>query len=96
MACAVTKLNRAAAGKLTTSAMSEGCPMRFDTCLLRANVAPRIAHESRRDIGVDDTRSHGFDRSADVVNALRCAEIEKRFPDVVTAILKASEKPKKN
>ncbi len=37
----------------------------------------------------------GFDRSGDVVNALRCAEIEKRFPDVVTAILKASEKPKK-
>lgn len=37
----------------------------------------------------------GFDRSWDVVNALRCAEIEKRFPGVVTAILKASEKPKK-
>ncbi|WP_200185652.1 hypothetical protein [Hyphomicrobium sp. GJ21] len=91
----MTKLDRAAARKLTTSAMSEGCPMRFDACLPRASDTPRIAHESRRDIGVEDARSDGFDRSGEVVNALRCAEIEKRFPDVITAILKASEKPKK-
>lgn len=30
-------------------------------------------------------------RGTEVVNALRCAEIEKRFPGVVSAILKASE-----
>lgn len=61
--CPVTKLDRAAARKLTTSAMSEDCPMRFDACLPKANDAPRIAHESRRDIGVEDARSDGFDRS---------------------------------
>lgn len=94
--CPVTKLDRAAARKVTTSAMSEDCPMRFDACLPKANDAPRIAHESRRDIGVEDARSDGFDRSGEVVNPLRCAEIEKRFPGMVAAILKASEKPKKH
>jgi len=34
--------------------------------------------------------------AGEVVNPLRCAEIEKRFPGMVTAILKASEKPKKH
>ena len=34
-------------------------------------------------------------RGTEVVNALRCAEIEKRFPGVVSSILKASEKAKK-
>ncbi|HVZ05858.1 metalloregulator ArsR/SmtB family transcription factor [Hyphomicrobium sp.] len=34
-------------------------------------------------------------RGTEVVNALRCAEIEKRFPGVISSILKASEKAKK-
>ena len=34
-------------------------------------------------------------RGTEVVNALRCTEVEKRFPGVVSAILKASEKSKK-
>ncbi len=34
-------------------------------------------------------------RGTEVVNSLRCAEIDKRFPGVVTSILKASEKAKK-
>lgn len=31
-------------------------------------------------------------RGTEVVNSLRCTEIEKRFPGVLSAILKASEK----
>lgn len=34
-------------------------------------------------------------RGTEVVNSLRCAEIEKRFPGVVSSVLKASEKSKK-
>ena len=34
-------------------------------------------------------------RGNEVVNALHCAEIEKRFPGVISSILKASEKAKK-
>src|SRR4051794_36436893 len=34
-------------------------------------------------------------RGTEVVNSLRCAEIEKRFPGVISSILKASEKSKK-
>jgi DNA-binding transcriptional ArsR family regulator len=34
-------------------------------------------------------------RGTEVVNTVRCAEIEKRFPGVVSAILKASDKAKK-
>ncbi|MBA2126483.1 transcriptional regulator [Hyphomicrobium methylovorum] len=34
-------------------------------------------------------------RGTEVVNELRCGEIEKRFPGVVSAILKASEKAKR-
>lgn len=34
-------------------------------------------------------------RGTEVVNALRCSEIEKRFPGVVASILKASERTKK-
>lgn len=34
-------------------------------------------------------------RGTEVVNSLRCSEIEKRFPGVIPAILKASEKGKK-
>lgn len=34
-------------------------------------------------------------RGTEVVNVLRCGEIEKRFPGVVSAILKASEKVKR-
>ncbi len=34
-------------------------------------------------------------RGTEVVNSLRCAELEKRFPGVVAAILKASDKSKK-
>lgn len=53
------------------------------------------------------TRSHHFQvlreaglikserRGTEVVNGLRCAEIEKRFPGVISSILKASEKAKK-
>ena len=53
------------------------------------------------------TQSHNFQilreaglikserRGTEVVNSLRCSEIEKRFPGVIPAILKASEKVKK-
>lgn len=34
-------------------------------------------------------------RGTEVVNSLRCTDIEKRFPGVISAILKASEKGKK-
>ncbi|HPG88734.1 MAG TPA: helix-turn-helix domain-containing protein [Hyphomicrobium sp.] len=34
-------------------------------------------------------------RGTEVVNSLRCAEMEKRFPGVVSSVLKASEKTKK-
>ncbi len=34
-------------------------------------------------------------RGTEVVNSLRCAEIDKRFPGVVASILKASDKAKK-
>ncbi len=34
-------------------------------------------------------------RGTEVVNSLRCAELEKRFPGVIGSILKASEKAKK-
>lgn len=34
-------------------------------------------------------------RGTEVVNALRCAEIDKRFPGVLAAVLKASDKAKK-
>jgi DNA-binding transcriptional ArsR family regulator len=34
-------------------------------------------------------------RGTEVVNSLRCGELEKRFPGVVASILKASEKCKK-
>jgi DNA-binding transcriptional ArsR family regulator len=34
-------------------------------------------------------------RGTEVVNSLRCAELEKRFPGVTSSILKASEKAKK-
>ncbi len=34
-------------------------------------------------------------RGTEVVNTLRCAEVEKRFPGVISAILKASDKAKK-
>ena len=34
-------------------------------------------------------------RGTEVVNSLRCSEIEKRFPGVISSILKASEKAKK-
>jgi DNA-binding transcriptional ArsR family regulator len=34
-------------------------------------------------------------RGTEVVNSLRCGEIDKRFPGVVSSILKASEKAKK-
>ena len=34
-------------------------------------------------------------RGTEVVNGLRCAEIEKRFPGVISSILKASEKAKR-
>jgi DNA-binding transcriptional ArsR family regulator len=34
-------------------------------------------------------------RGTEVVNSIRCGEIEKRFPGVISSILKASEKKKK-
>lgn len=34
-------------------------------------------------------------RGTEVVSSLRCAEIEKRFPGVLPAILKASDKPRR-
>jgi DNA-binding transcriptional ArsR family regulator len=34
-------------------------------------------------------------RGTEVVNSIRCAEVEKRFPGVISAILKASDKAKK-
>jgi DNA-binding transcriptional ArsR family regulator len=34
-------------------------------------------------------------RGTEVVNALRCAELDKRFPGVIASILKASDKSKK-
>lgn len=34
-------------------------------------------------------------RGTEVVNSLRCAELDKRFPGVISSILKASEKTKK-
>jgi DNA-binding transcriptional ArsR family regulator len=34
-------------------------------------------------------------RGTEVVNSLRCAELDKRFPGVIAAILKATEKTKK-
>lgn len=34
-------------------------------------------------------------RGTEVVNSLRCQEIEKRFPGVVSSILKASEKARR-
>lgn len=34
-------------------------------------------------------------RGTEVVNSLRCAELDKRFPGVLASILKASEKTKK-
>jgi DNA-binding transcriptional ArsR family regulator len=34
-------------------------------------------------------------RGTEVVNSLRCSEIEKRFPGVISSILKASEKARK-
>ena len=34
-------------------------------------------------------------RGTEVVNSLRCAEIERRFPGVISSILKASDKSKK-
>jgi DNA-binding transcriptional ArsR family regulator len=38
---------------------------------------------------------HSERRGTEVVNSLRCTEIEKRFPGVISSILKASEKAKK-
>ncbi len=34
-------------------------------------------------------------RGTEVVNSIRCGEVEKRFPGVISAILKASDKGKK-
>lgn len=34
-------------------------------------------------------------RGTEVVNSLRCAELDKRFPGVIASILKACEKSKK-
>lgn len=34
-------------------------------------------------------------RGTEVVNTLRCSELEKRFPGVISSILKASEKSRK-
>lgn len=34
-------------------------------------------------------------RGTEVVNAVRCTEIEKRFPGVLSSVLKASDKAKK-
>ncbi len=34
-------------------------------------------------------------RGTEVVNSLRCAELDKRFPGVIASVLKASEKTKK-
>lgn len=34
-------------------------------------------------------------RGTEVVNSLRCSELEKRFPGVIGSILKASDKAKK-
>jgi DNA-binding transcriptional ArsR family regulator len=34
-------------------------------------------------------------RGTEVVNSLRCSELEKRFPGVIASILKASDKAKK-
>jgi DNA-binding transcriptional ArsR family regulator len=34
-------------------------------------------------------------RGTEVVNSLRCTELDKRFPGVIASILKASEKTKK-
>jgi DNA-binding transcriptional ArsR family regulator len=34
-------------------------------------------------------------RGTEVVNSIRCAEVEKRFPGVISAILRASDKAKK-
>jgi len=38
---------------------------------------------------------HSERRGTEVVNSLRCGELEKKFPGVVSSILKASEKAKK-
>ena len=38
---------------------------------------------------------HSERRGTEVVNSLRCPEVEKRFPGVISAILKASDKAKK-
>ena len=34
-------------------------------------------------------------RGTEVVNSLRCSELEKRFPGVIASIIKASDKTKK-
>ncbi len=72
---------------------SEGCGM---NC---SSAAPAAMPKSTQSHHFQILREAGLIRSerrgTEVVNALRCVEVEKRFPGVVSAILKASEKAKK-
>ncbi len=72
---------------------SEGCGM---NC---SSAAPADMPKSTQSHHFQILREAGLIRSerrgTEVVNALRCTEVEKRFPGVVSAILKASEKAKK-
>ncbi len=71
----------------------EGCGM---NC---SSAAPTDMPKSTQSHHFQILREAGLIRSerrgTEVVNALRCNEIEKRFPGVISSILKASDKGKK-
>lgn len=64
-----------------------------------SNAAPADLPKSTQSHHFQILREAGLIRSerrgTEVVNTVRCTEIEKRFPGVVSAIIKASEKAAK-
>ena len=61
--------------------------------------APAAMPKSTQSYNFQILREAGLIRSerrgTEVVNSVRCTEVEKRFPGVLSSVLKASEKSKK-
>jgi len=81
-------------------------PTRLEIVKKLANCSLNCSMASPADLP-KSTQSHHFQvlreaglirserRGTEVVNSLRCSELEKRFPGVIASIVKASEKAKK-
>jgi DNA-binding transcriptional ArsR family regulator len=81
-------------------------PTRLEIVKKLANSSLNCSMASPADLP-KSTQSHHFQvlreaglirserRGTEVVNSLRCNELEKRFPGVIASIVKASEKAKK-